>query len=183
MVAMTVVTRRGPLTRADLDALPDDGLRHELIDGVLVMTPAPGLPHQVVVGELHLILRAACPDDLRVILAPFDVALADDTVVEPDLLVAPRSQFTRKDLPGSPLLAVEVLSRSTRHLDRRWKFARYAEAGCPSYWIVDPGVPSVTAFELRGEEYVEVAHAENTDELRVDAPFPVGFSPASLLDV
>lgn len=183
MVAMTMVTRRGPLTRADLDALPDDGLRHELIDGVLVMTPAPGLPHQVMVGELYLVLRAACPPELRVILAPFDVALADDTIVEPDLLVAPRSQFSRKDLPGSPLLAVEVLSRSTRHLDRRWKFARYAEAGCPSYWIIDPEAPSITAFALDDSEYAEVAKAVADEAFEVDQPFPVTLTPAALLDV
>jgi len=58
------------------------------------------------VGNLYLLLRVACPPQLKVVLAPFAVALADDTEVQPDLLVAPRTQFTRHELPGPPLLAV-----------------------------------------------------------------------------
>ena len=76
---------------------------------------------------------------LHVGLAPFAVGLADDTEVQPDILVAPRAQFTERDLPAPPLLAVEVLSPSTRRVDLLLKRDRYEEAGIASYWIVDPG--------------------------------------------
>ncbi len=77
-----------PLTRSDLEDLPQDGRRYELIDGTLVGSPGPVHDHQTVVGNLYLLLRAACPQDLQVILAPFAVALAEDTELQPDLLVA-----------------------------------------------------------------------------------------------
>ena len=62
------------------------------------------------VGELNLLLRLACPPELQVLLAPFDVALAGDTVMQPDVLVARRRDLTHRDLPTAPVLAVEVLS-------------------------------------------------------------------------
>jgi Uma2 family endonuclease len=72
------------LTRADLEALPADGHRYELLDGVLVVTPPPSWPHQDVVLNLAIALKAACPDGLHVVVAPFAVALADDTELQPD---------------------------------------------------------------------------------------------------
>jgi Uma2 family endonuclease len=182
MTAVTALPFSRPLTRADLDDLPDDGHRYELIDGVLVVSPGPQLPHQDVVGNLHLLLRAACPPELKVVLAPFAVVLADDTEVQPDLLVAARTQFTRKELPGPPLLAVEVLSPSTRRFDLLVKRDRLQQAGCPSYWVVDPDEPSVLVLELRDGEYVEVAHLHGDDEHVVQQPFPMRLVPSELLD-
>ena len=101
MPTMTTLPFGRPLTRADLAHLPDDGHRYELIDGSLIVSPAPRHGHQTVVGNLYVLLRAACPPELQVILAPFAVALADDTEVQPDLLVAPRAQFTERELPGA----------------------------------------------------------------------------------
>jgi len=96
-------------------APPDDGRRHELIDGVLLVTPAPSVRHQVAVANLFALLRAGCPESLIALTAPLDVALADDTIVQPDLVVARRQDFTEQDLPTAPLLVVEVLSyRATR---------------------------------------------------------------------
>jgi Uma2 family endonuclease len=70
-----------PLTRDDLDRMPDDGHRYELIDGVLVVSPAPKPLHQRVVGNLLYDLRLACPPDLEVLFAPLDVVLSADTVM------------------------------------------------------------------------------------------------------
>lgn len=183
---MTVVTTLPfgrPLTRADLELCPDDdGHRYELIDGVLIVSPGPRHGHQTVVGNLHLLLRAACPAGLQVILAPFAVALAEDTEVQPDLLVAPRAQFTDKELPGAPLLAIEVLSPSTRRVDLLLKRDRLQAAGVPSYWLVDPDEPSVMVLELRSGVYAEVAHMVGDQECEVTAPFPVRIVPARLLD-
>ena len=124
MGTVTTLPRGRAFTRAELDALPDDGRRHELIDGSLVVTPAPSWRHQSVIGKLYLLLESRRPEELEMLFAPFDVALADDTVVEPDLLVARREHFTEKDLPRAPLLAVEVVSPSTRHIDLHLKRAR-----------------------------------------------------------
>ncbi|HWD83105.1 MAG TPA: Uma2 family endonuclease, partial [Kribbella sp.] len=136
-----------PLTRADLERLPDDGRRHELIDGVLLVTPAPVIRHQIIASNLNDVLKQACPADLRVLFAPVDVVLATDTVLQPDLLVAARESFTEDDLPGPPLLAVEVLSPSTRRFDVMVKFSRLEAAGCHAYWVVDPDTPSLIAWE------------------------------------
>jgi len=185
MTVVTYVTARplsSPMTRADLEHLPDDGRRYELIDGTLIVSPGPVLPHQDMVGNLYLLLRAGCPADLKVVLAPFSVALAEDTELQPDLLVAPRSQFTRKELPGGPLLAVEVLSPSTRRVDLLLKRDRLQSAGVPSYWLVDPETPSVTVLELRGGVYIETGFAEGDELLTVTAPYPLTIVPARLLD-
>lgn len=171
-----------PLTAADLESMPDDGHRYELIDGTLIVTPAPVPRHQIVVGELYLLLRRSCPDDLRVLLAPLDVVLAVDTVVQPDLLVTRRSDLSERNLPTAPLLAVEVVSPSTRLVDLNLKRARYEQAGCPSYWVVDPDVVSLTAWELQDQRYVEVAHVINDEMFRTCLPYPLQFLPADLLD-
>ena len=182
MTAVTALPFSRPLVRADLDDLPDDGHRYELIDGSLIVSPGPQLPHQDMVGNLYLRLRAACPADLKVVLAPFDVVLADDTVVEPDLLVAPRTQFTRRELPGGPLLAVEVLSPSTRRVDLLLKRDRLQAAQVPSYWLVDPDVPAVTVLELRDGVYEQVGHVTGGQALEVDRPFRVRLVPRELQD-
>jgi Uma2 family endonuclease len=180
MVSMTVTTGHGPFTRAELDALPDDGRRHELIDGCLVVTPSPGFLHQVVVGRLFRLLDDHASNDVVVLVAPFDVVLADDTVVEPDVLVARGRDFTAKDLPAAPLLAVEVLSPSTRRIDLHLKLARYEAAGCPAYWVVDPDLPSLTAWQLEAGRYGEVARVVGGEAWTATSPFEVTVVPDSL---
>lgn len=130
-------------------------------------------------GNLHLLLRRSCPAGLQVILAPFAVALADDTEVQPDLLVAPRAQFTDKQLPGAPLLAIEVLSPSTRRVDLLLKRDHLQAAGVPSHWLLDPDEPSVTVLELRDGVYVEVAHVTGDETYDAILPFPVRIKPST----
>lgn len=170
-----------PLTRADLDRMPDDGYRHELVDGLLVVTPSPSFAHQDVVLHLLIHLKQLCPADLYVMVAPFDVVLADDTVMIPDLLVARRDAFSKRDLPGAPLLAVEVLSPSTRRYDTMLKFSRYEAAGCAAYWVVDPDTPSLIAWELQDGTYVQVAKATGDEPAHLTSPFDVTVVPADLL--
>ena len=180
MTVMTMLPQSRPLTYADLDAMPDDGHRYELIDGTLIVTPAPLRRHQRAVGELHLLLRASCPAEFEVLLAPYDVKLAEDTVLQPDLLVARRSDTTERHLPSAPLLAVEVLSPSTRLVDLNLKKARYEQAGCSSYWVVDPTVPSVTIWELEEQTYGAATTAEGEETLAVTTPFPLVLQPTRL---
>ena len=182
MAGMTTPTRGSVITRLELAAMPDDGRRHELVDGTLLVTPSPGSRHQAVVANLLVILHAACPPDLRVRTAPFDVTLADDSVVQPDLLVARAADIDADGLSVPPLLAVEVLSPSTRLVDLHLKRARYAQAGVASYWVVDPDDPSLVAWELHGPAYDDAGRAVGDEVFVADRPFPVRFAPGGLVD-
>ena len=181
-VTESLLPRSRPLTRDDLDAMPDDGHRYELIDGTLIVSPAPVLRHQRVVAGLYRTLHGRCPTDLEVLFAPFDVALSDSTVLQPDLLVARRCDLTDRDLPVAPLLAVEVLSPSTRHIDLMLKRSRFEAAGCPAYWVVDPDQSSLRAWQLRDDAYEEVGHVVGATTFRTDRPFPVDVTPDALVE-
>ncbi|WP_206070998.1 Uma2 family endonuclease [Knoellia koreensis] len=170
-----------PFTRADLEAMPDDGRRHELIDGTLLVTPAPTPRHQRVSMRLSALLYDTATPGFEVLTAPLDVVLADDTVVQPDLLVARGDAFSDKDLPVAPLLAVEILSPSTRLIDLNLKKARYELAGCPHYWVVDPQAPSLTAWALRDGAYVEVASVSGDETYAASEPFAVEVTPSALV--
>lgn len=185
MVAMTNevigLPRGRALTRGDLDQMPDDGHRYELLDGMLVVSPGPRPVHQQVGGNIYLALREHCPADLQVMYAPLDVVLGDDTVLQPDLLVARRSDFTDRDLPVPPILAIEVLSPSTRAYDLLLKKERLQRAGCQHYWVVDPDLPAITAWSLFDGSYVEVASATGDQQLNATEPFEISVVPANLV--
>jgi Uma2 family endonuclease len=181
MSAVTTLPFSRAFTYDDLADMPEDGHRYELIDGVLIVSPAPVLRHQRTVGNLHLLLRAGCPPDLEVLLAPFDVVLAADTVLLPDLIVARRSDLTEKNLPTAPVLAVEVLSPSTRRFDLTVKHSRLEAAGCAHYLVVDPFEPSMIAWTLRDGSFVEVARASGDQLVNVDLPYPIALVPTDLV--
>ncbi len=172
----------GPFTAADLDAMPDDGRRYEVIDGVLVVTPAPSASHQGGAFRVARALDDAMPPDMRMVMAPFDVVLARGTKVQPDVLVARRTDVTERNLPAPPLLAVEVLSPSTRRYDLAFKHELYRDEGVLAYWVVDPTVPSLRAWELRDGAYVEVAHVTGDEAFEATVPFAVTVIPSRLLD-
>lgn len=180
MAVVSTLERGEEFTRADLDEMPDDGKRYELLDGVLLVSPAPRIAHQRVLANLLVLLKPACPVELEVFFAPVDVALAEDTVLQPDLLVARRADLTDKDLPTAPVLAVEVLSPSTRRFDLTVKRSRYEAAGCASYWVVDPDKPSITAWDLGDNGYGEPTVVTGDETYAADRPFPVEVVPAAL---
>lgn len=167
----------------DLDAMPDDGVQRELLDGLLLVTPSPILIHQAVVGELYLALRRACPDHLKVFFAPLDWRPDRLTSLQPDLLVLPRDRLevTNVTLPDLEL-AVEVLSPSTRTKDLLLKRERYERAGVRAYWLVDPGPrnPSVLALDLVDGGYVEAGRAVGDQRLSLTRPFEITLVPADL---
>ena len=178
---MTTLPSGRPLTAADLEAMPDDGRRYELIDGALVVTPSPSLRHQLVSSNLHLLLGRQCPEHLRVLAAPTDVRLAIDTVLQPDLLVVRRAELDVETEPLRPLLVVEILSPSTRHIDLELKRARYQAAGCPAYWVIDPYGLELRAWELRDGEYVAVAHVTASEVYAASQPIAVDVVPSALV--
>ena len=183
MGAMTTFPQGRAWTIADLDQFPEsDGNRYELIDGVLVVSPSPRVRHQIVSFRLAQALDTRCPEDLRVLIAPTDVVLSEDTLVVPDLIVARKTDFTEKNLPVAPLLAVEILSPSNRLFDLNIKHDRYRRAGVASYWIVDPDRPSLTAWELQDGEYRQIAEVSGDEPFTASTPYEVTIVPASLLD-
>ena len=113
MTTMTVIPHGRPFTVDDLEGMPDDGNRYELIDGMLHVSPCPVPRHQVVAGELFFLLRLVCPPGLLAMVAPMDVQPDRATSLQPDVLVTRPTDFSPKNLPVAPLLAVEVLSPST----------------------------------------------------------------------
>jgi Uma2 family endonuclease len=129
-------------TIEELLALPDDGLRHELLDGVHVVTPAPALLHQRALGLLwsHLVQALAHRDDPEAFSSPADVRLGPRTLVQPDLFVlrrVPGVPLARWQDADVPLLAIEILSPATAPQDRGAKRRIYQRAGVGEYWIVD----------------------------------------------
>lgn len=129
-------------TIEELLALPEDGLRHELLDGAHVVTPAPALLHQRAVGRLTAHLQAALEDreDAELFASPADVVLGPRTLVQPDLFVVrrtPGQRLARWADVGVPLLAIEILSTTTAPRDRGAKRRIYQRAGVGEYWIVD----------------------------------------------
>ena len=180
---MFVKYERHMLTRADRDALPPVGARQELINGVLVISSSPGLAHQEVVGALSVALHEATRgSELMTLHGPFDVVLAELTVVQPDIVVAPREQYTEKDLPGPPSLIVEIRIPSTAVFDEVIKRDLYQEAGVSSYWLIDPVVPSIRVLELVDGEYQEVARAQGDESIEVTAPVPMRLTPSQWRD-
>ncbi len=180
MTAMTVIAVEDDFLVEHLDALPDDGNRYELVEGLLLVSPSGTERHQRALGELAALLRAAAPAGLRVYVAPLDVRLSERVQVQPDILVAedgpPRDRLDRL-----PLLCVELLSPGTRRHDLAVKRGAYERAGIASYWIVDPLVPSLVALELRDGAYVEVARVEGAQEWAATAPYVVTVVPGDLL--
>lgn len=182
MSVVTTLPWGRPLTADDLELMPDDGHRYELVDGTLLVSPGPVPLHQLVVSRLLRVLSTGTPAGVEVLSAPLDVRLADDTQVQPDLLVALRSDFGPKRIEAPPMLVVEVLSPSTRLIDLNLKRARYERAGIASYWVVDPDEPRLISWELREGAYVEVADVAGDEEWTATTPYAVTVSAARLVD-
>jgi Uma2 family endonuclease len=168
-----------PFTVAELDRMPDDGHRYELLDGALVVSPRPTTVHQFVATRLASMLDRDCPEDLCVVAEPA-VQLDLRTEFDPDLVVVPLDEVGDAKFMTPPLLVVEVRSPSTALFDLNRRKTAYEKFGVLSYWIVDPDPtrPEITVFELRDGGYV--TEATSTQAVTVARPFPVTITPARL---
>ena len=159
------VDPRRKLSYADYAAIPEDGKRYEVLDGGLLVTPAPSPMHQRVSFRLQRQLadffhaRALG----EVFAAPIDVILSDHDVLQPDLVVAMRrDQVSKRGIEGTPELVVEILSPSTGKRDRAVKSHRYAALGVRHFWLVDPDLRRIECYRADGEVYRLVAQADGS---------------------
>jgi len=172
----------GPITYDEVQELEwNRGFRYEIFDGVLVVNPSPRINHQRAVAQLFRLLDRVVPHGLEVVLAPFDWKLSDENVYEPDLLVVRQSDLTERHLAGPPVIAVEVLSPSTRRFDLLLKRDAYAAGGAGEYWVVDPDEPSLLVLRLGSlGAFEEVAAVRGGDAYEATEPFPVRVVPGEL---
>ena len=147
------------LTYDDFLLFPDDGQRHELIDGEHYVTPSPRISHQAIVGNLHFAIRQYLEHSPmgQVFLSPLDVVFSDFDVVEPDLLYVSaarcREVLTVQNVRGAPDLVVEVGSPGTRRRDETIKRRLYERGGVAEYWIVDPELEVVRVYRREEDGY------------------------------
>jgi Uma2 family endonuclease len=180
-----MATSRVVLTYEDYAALPDDGRRYEIHEGVLSVTPAPGTRHQRISAKLYVLLRhhVEARSLGEVLYAPVDVILSPTTVVQPDLLfveTARAAAVSARGIEGPPSLVVEIISPSTPTIDRRTKLQLYARHRVPHYWIVDPDARAIDGYELVDDVYRLVLRASGAAQVALP-PFPdLIFAPESL---
>ena len=131
-------------THADLLVMPDDGKRREIIDGDLYVTPSPRFSHQATSARLF-----------RAIYAPLDVIFSEHDVVEPDIIFVLKEhrQILQDWVRGAPDMVVEILSPTTKTIDRGPKLKAYARYGVTEYWIVDPVERAVELYRLTPTGY------------------------------
>ena len=165
------------LTYEDYCAAPADS-RYELLDGELIMVPAPNLKHQTVSAEIYAQLRQFIKArSLGTLLyAPCDVLLSANDVVQPDILFVSRQreQLLRdgQKVQGPPDLVVEILSPSTAERDRGAKLALYSRYGVTEYWLVDPVAETIQIHRLQGQILVPTRTFGREETLR--SPLLVG---------
>jgi Uma2 family endonuclease len=140
------------LTYADYVRFPEDGLRHEIIDGEHYVTPPPSVRHQRILGRIFNVIQNyldAHPIG-EIFVAPVDTLLGEFDIVLPDLLYISddtRSRFlTTKNLQGPPDLVIEILSPTTKRRDQTLKRELYERAGVTEYWLVDPARDVVDVY-------------------------------------
>jgi Uma2 family endonuclease len=181
---MAITSKSARLTYEDLCRLPDDGLRHELIDGEHYVSPSPRPKHQRVTGNLHghlfMFLRQRPLG--RVYSAPIDVVFSEINCVVPDVIYVSRErearQMTERNLEGAPDLVVEVLSPSTKHIDQGIKLRLYERYGVPEYWVIDPYGEMVKVYRLESGKLAfcaELSRGGGTSASVLSTPLLPGF--------
>ena len=180
---MPTAHRDTRLTYEDFLHFPDDGMRHELIDGVHYVTPCPALQHQQLLGRLHLAVGnflEAHPEAGQVLLSPFDTVFTPWDVVEPDLLFVAADQLsilTEPNIQGAPALVVEILSPSTRKRDLGIKRQLFDRGGVREYWVVDPKARDLAIYRRMPDHgFPKVAQLAAADDATLTTPLLPGFT-------
>ncbi|MCA8971022.1 MAG: Uma2 family endonuclease [Planctomycetes bacterium] len=160
------------LDYTDYCSIPEDGHRHEIIDGAHFVNPAPSPRHQS--ASLHLAVELVAAIEKaglgRVLTAPIDVQFSKHDIVQPDLVVmlADNVQIIAESrIIGAPDLVIEILSPSTAKHDRERKFTLYEKSGVHEYWLVDTSEQSVAQFALSDGRYERAVNSRERIRLRV----------------
>lgn len=176
---MSLPSHKVKFTYEDYLLFPDDGKRHELIDGEHHMTPAPSIKHQ----RVSINLSTALMNHLKkkrigeVYAAPCDVLLSDLDVIQPDLLyvsAARASIVTEKHIQGAPDLVIEILSETTRKMDEVVKRKLYERYGVREYWVVDPELETVKVYRMTDAGYVRAAELAREANGKLTTPLMAG---------
>ncbi|MCW2620678.1 MAG: hypothetical protein JWL64_280 [Frankiales bacterium] len=180
---MSVTTAHpAPWTVDDLHALPEDGMRHELLDGTLLVNPLPSIGHQLAAARLSTALAAAAGEAYEVLEA-VGVLLPAGLLV-PDVVVAHAPAVHRggRELRAADVVAVvEIVSPSSRTQDRSWKPEAYAEAGIATYLRVELDEPAVFAFTLVDARYSEEHVLRGSTSRELHVPFAISLAATDLV--
>jgi Uma2 family endonuclease len=164
-------------THADLLVMPDDGKRREIIDGELYVTPSPRFSHQATSARLFRGMDRYLDREPigEVYYAPLDVIFGEHDVVEPDIIFVLKEhrQILQDWVRGAPDLVVEILSPTTKTIDRGPKLKAYARYGVTEYWIVDPVERAVEIYRLTPTGY-QLARSFSEEE-SLSSPMLPGF--------
>jgi len=159
MSVMQLDSRRVKLTYDDFVLFPDDGNRHELIDGEHYVSPSPNTKHQSIAMNLSGLIWSYLQTHSvgRAFAAPFDVVFSNFDVVEPDLLYMSNERaseiLTAQHTRGAPDLVIDIGSKSTRKRDETIKRRLYETFGVSEYWVIDPEGCSVKVHRRMRDAY------------------------------
>ena len=160
-------------------AIPDDGRRHEIVDGVHYVNPAPSTYHQTVSRKIQfqLFAQIELKEEGFVFNAPTDLQLSEHDIVQPDILLVLKRhkiKITPTKIKGPPDLVIEIISPGTKDHDRVRKFSLYGQSGVAEYWIVDIDEHRVEQYVLRHGQYqllgthTEEIAPDSIEHVRVD---------------
>jgi Uma2 family endonuclease len=163
-------------TTDDLDVLPEDGVRRELLDGVLHVSPSPTDIHQIIAGRLMVALEDTCPDYMQVTQA-VEVRINPRRSFIPDVLVATDDAARRRSrfyAPHEVVLAIEIVSPTSQSMDRVMKPALYAKAGIPYYWRIETDEAiTVHTYKIDPEDEVYLPFGTFTDVISAEQPWTI----------
>ncbi|WP_240670626.1 Uma2 family endonuclease [Actinoplanes solisilvae] len=177
----------GPWTEEEFLALDRTTNRIELVDGGLWVSPGPGMHHQGISYQLHAALRPAARAAGLLTFEGINVRLEPGTIYVPDLTVIDaRTELDAYVEASDTVLIAEILSPSSRKMDRVTKRHAYAAAKIAWYLLVEPDLStyagvSLWLFRLDGDEYVEASAAKRGETLHSDEPFPIALRTNDLL--
>jgi Uma2 family endonuclease len=176
IAALSEVIRSDGWTTDDIDELPEEGYRCELIDGALVVPPPPTSGHQLLLSRTASALDGTCPPTWEV-THRMEVRISHRRSLVPDVLVVTAEAAMRNAhyfRPDEVVLAVEVVSPGSITMDRVAKPALYAQAGIPFYWRVETehGIV-VHTHELDRDGDVYFATGSFDKVIEIDRPWPV----------
>lgn len=150
------------LTYDDYLFFPEDGQRHEILDGEHYVSPSPLIQHQRISGRIYRPLSSWVEERQlgEVLYAPVDVVLSAHDVVQPDLFYVSKQRariLTEKNVQGAPDLVIEILSPRTRRTDEGIKLERYERLGVDEYWMLNPDLATAKIYRRDGNRFVLAA--------------------------